>query len=138
MVRGDDMEERGNAVIGLDTGEFFTVNIENPVTFPYRMNTGQTIYITLQKAEGLVWLFVEGVVTKAYKELMSDLFGHVPERPEFCSVDKDKYQKVLEKIQDRYGLDDDHPEYEDWIMTLLHRKPKLIQEGDTEDAATTE
>lgn len=73
----------------------------------------------------------ESRVTRAYNELMTELFGKVPKDPSQLEVDYDTYKEKMKEVQERHGLKEGEKDFVLWILTIISRTPKLIEkEGD--------
>ena len=83
---------------------------------------------------------MDGTVDRAYNEFMTRLFGYVPENPRTLTVDRETYTKVMQEIQEKYGLEQGHPDFLEWTLTLVGRSPRLTKEkgAGTNDSTSTE
>lgn len=73
-------------------------------------------------------------LTKAYNDLMTRLFGEVPDEPRLQSVDREVYAAAMRDVQDEYGLELGDPDFLEWLLILVGRSPALTtSEGEEED-----
>lgn len=75
---------------------------------------------------------MESLTTKAYNDFMTRLFGHVPKEPGKLEVPRERYTEIMHEVQKEYGLTQGHPDFLEFMLTMVGRSPKII-EGAGED-----
>lgn len=66
------------------------------------------------------------VVTTAYNELIKDLFGDSTVDVSTRMVTRKDYKTSMLKIQEKHGLEEGHPKFLEWTLTLAGRSPRFI------------
>jgi hypothetical protein len=77
------------------------------------------------------------VVTTAFNELMVELFGEIPKDVAKETVDAKVYKDAMQKIADKYKLEMGHPNYFEWIFTLVGRSPQITHKGEDENGSVS-
>lgn len=79
----------------------------------------------------------QDIVTEAYNDLMTRMFGVVPQHPEEYSVSREEYVQHMEAIQEIYGLTHGHPKFLEFMLTLAGRSPIIYTKGENANGTTT-
>lgn len=81
---------------------------------------------------------MEDVVTKAYNDFMTRAFGMEVDliHPGDYSIHEDEYKEHMAAIQEIYGLSQGHPQYLEFMLTMVGRSPKIIKGAGTDDGTT--
>lgn len=73
------------------------------------------------------------IVTEAFNAFMMELFGELPKDINEREIDRDVYTKAMERIQDKFGLVQGHPQHLEFVLTLLGRSPKFTKGAEDSD-----
>lgn len=77
------------------------------------------------------------IVTEAFNDFMMELFGELPKDVSEKTIDRDRYTEAMKAIQEKYGLTQGHPQYLEFMLTLVGRSPQFTK-GAEDDGRPTE
>lgn len=80
---------------------------------------------------------MEDIVTQAYNDLMTRMFGVVPQHPEEYTIEREQYVQHMAAIQKIYGLNHGHPKFLEFMLTLAGRSPKITEGTNNNDTTST-
>lgn len=72
-------------------------------------------------------------INQAHEELMIELFGSVPEENALNIVTRSEYTRAMQKIQDKYGLKQGHPDFLGWVFTCVGHSPLIVENTGEDD-----
>jgi hypothetical protein len=82
---------------------------------------------------------MDDLVTKAYNDFMTRLFGEVPKEPREHEVTREQYTQTMQDVQKFYGITQGHPGFLEFMLTMVGRSPKIIEgAGNDERERATE
>lgn len=73
-------------------------------------------------------------ILSAHRELIIELFGREPDELSSESVTRTTYTEAMKKIQRRYGLEQGHPDFLEWVFTCVGRSPRIVEDEEPKGA----
>lgn len=65
------------------------------------------------------------IVTQAYNDFMTKLFGTVPANASEYTVSEEVYRGCMQQVMAKHGLHQGHPKYLEFILTMVGRSPQI-------------
>lgn len=76
-------------------------------------------------------------INEAYEAFIYELFGSTKKElddkgltPSSMTVTRKQYTEAMHKIQDQYGLKQGHPNFMEWVFTLVGNSPTIIEDNE--------
>lgn len=67
-------------------------------------------------------------VVRAHDELLRRLFGFVPEKPGDYVVRREDYARVMESVEQDFGLEEGDPDLVLFVLEQLSRSPRFAKD----------
>lgn len=69
-------------------------------------------------------------INDVYEEFLTELFSTLEGaiNPYELQVSRSRYKDAMNKIQDKYGLRQGHPQFIEWIFTCVGRSPVIVDD----------
>jgi hypothetical protein len=83
-------------------------------------------------------MIMTDVVTQAYNDFMTRMFGVVPTNPEEYEISEADYITHMKAIQEIYGLYQGHKDFLEFMLTILGRSPQIIRGAGEDGTKSTD
>lgn len=107
------------------------LHMDEAIHLVHKTGSGESLHITIKSGYDSILVEVESMVTRAYNEFMTKLFGSVPDNPREIAVERSRYESTLQAIVAKYGFEEGYPVSLEWAFVLMGRGPRIIEKDGT-------